>query len=99
MKKHLTVLVVDDDEDDFILLKSFFEDIKNFDSTLTWTPLYSDALELMKQNNHDVMIIDYLLGGHTGLELLKNAIEGGCKRPVIVLTGKGSHKIDLESME
>jgi PAS domain S-box-containing protein len=99
MKKRISVLVVDDDEDDFILLKSFFGDINNFTFDLFWTPSYDEALRLMVKNNHDVVIIDYLLGGQTGLELLKTAIDGGSKKPVIVLTGQGSYKVDLESME
>jgi PAS domain S-box-containing protein len=99
MNKNISLLVVDDDEDDFILLKSYLEDLKNYNFSFHWTPAYKDALELMKMNKHDVVVIDYLLGSHTGLELLKVAIEGGCRMPVIVLTGKGSHKIDLEAME
>ena len=99
MNKNISLLVVDDDEDDFILLKSYLEDLKNYKFSFQWTPAYSEALELMKQNKHDVVVIDYLMGSHTGLELLKAAMEGGCRMPVIVLTGKGNHKIDLEAME
>jgi DNA-binding NtrC family response regulator len=99
MNKNISLLVVDDDEDDFILLKSYLEDLPNYKFSFQWTPAYADALELMKQNKHDVVVIDYLMGSHTGLELLKAAMEGGCRMPVIVLTGKGSHKIDLEAME
>src|SRR6188768_2600250 len=99
MNKNISLLVVDDDEDDFILLKSYLEDLRNYKFSFQWTPAYTDALELMKQNKHDVVVIDYLMGSHTGLELLKAAMEGGCRMPVIVLTGKGSHTIDLEAME
>jgi PAS domain S-box-containing protein len=99
MNKDISVLIVDDDEDDFILLKSFFEEIKKFNFKLQWTPDYASALSLMKLNNHNIIIIDYLLGARTGLELLKNAIQGGCKVPVIVLTGQGSYNIDVAAME
>lgn len=99
MNKNISLLVVDDDEDDFILLKSYLEDLQNFRFQFEWTPEYRTALELMKQNKHDVVIIDYLMGSHTGLELLKAAVKDGCRMPVIVLTGKGSHKIDVEAME
>jgi PAS domain S-box-containing protein len=99
MNKKISILVVDDDEDDFILLKSYLEDLKNYQFDCLWTPDYDAALELMKKNSHDVAIIDYLMGRHTGLELLKAAIQAGCRMPVIVLTGKGSHQIDVEAME
>lgn len=99
MKKDISLLVVDDDEDDFILLKSYLEDLKNFHFHFQWTSDYKSALELMCQNGHDVVVIDYLMGSYTGLELLKAAIDGGCRMPVIVLTGQGSHKVDIEAME
>jgi PAS domain S-box-containing protein len=99
MNRNISLLVVDDDEDDFILLKSYLEDLKNYHFNFQWTPDYYTALEMMKQNSHDVVVIDYLMGSHTGLELLKAAMLGGCRMPVIVLTGKGSHKIDVEAME
>jgi len=99
MNKNISLLVVDDDEDDFILLKSYLEDLRNYKFSFQWTPAYADALDLMKRNKHDVVVIDYLMGSHTGLELLKDAMDGGCRMPVIVLTGKGSHTIDLEAME
>ncbi len=99
MKKTISVLVVDDDEDDFILLKSFLEDLKNYDFNLTWTPDYNSALAYMRQNSHNIAIIDYLMGSHTGLDLLKDALNEGCRMPVIFLTGKGSHQIDVEAME
>jgi len=99
MKKNIAILVVDDDEDDFILLKSFLEDIRHYELDLQWTPRYKEGLQLMKQNKHDVVLIDYLLGPHTGIELLKNALEGGCKMPIIMLTGQGSYRVDIEAME
>ena len=99
MNKNISILVVDDDEDDFVLLKGSLEDLINYKFTFRWTPDYDAALELMKQNNHDVVVIDYLMGSHTGLELLKSAMQAGCRMPVIVLTGKGSHQVDVEAME
>lgn len=99
MNKNISLLVVDDDEDDFILLKSYLEDLKNYTFQFQWTPDYQEALKLMQQNKHDVVVIDYLMGKHNGLELLKAAMQAGCRMPVIVLTGKGSHKIDVEAME
>ncbi|MEO8085903.1 MAG: PAS domain S-box protein [Bacteroidota bacterium] len=98
MKRTISILVVDDDEDDFVLLKSFLEDLDNYEFNLQWTPDYKSALQLMKKNSHDIAIVDYLMGSHTGLELLKTAMDEGCRMPVILLTGKGSHKIDVEAM-
>ena len=61
MKKPISILLVENDEDDYILLKSFLDDIENFLFTLEWKSDYSSGLEIMKQNKHDLIILDYLL--------------------------------------
>src|SRR5439155_9809663 len=55
-------------------------------------------LELMKNRSSDIYFIDYRLGAKTGLDLLKEAIAAGCEEPVILLTGKGNHTVDMEAM-
>jgi PAS domain S-box-containing protein len=99
MKRKLKILLVEDNESDYILFKNFLEDIKIYDFDLQWTPFYAEALTLMKRNEHDVYILDYLLGANTGLELLKEAVSWGCDAPIILLTGIGDRKVDLDAME
>ncbi len=99
MMKKIKILVVDDDEDDYVLLKSYFNEIATYDIELAWTPKYNNALSEMVTNKYDLYFIDYLMGQHTGLELLESAISGGCTKPTIILTGKGSYKIDVKAME
>ena len=86
MMKKIKILVVDDDEDDYVLLKSYFNEIATYDIELAWTPKYNNALSEMVTNKYDLYFIDYLMGQHTGLELLESAISGGCTKPTIILT-------------
>ncbi|MEJ0103559.1 MAG: response regulator [Bacteroidota bacterium] len=44
-------------------------------------------------------LFDYFLGAKTGLQLLKESIAAGCLEPIILLTGKGNHTIDMEAMQ
>src|SRR3989339_763218 len=53
----------------------------------------------MEKDFYDVYLLDYRLGGHTGLELLHEAAERNIKTPLIFLTGYGDHRIDLEAMK
>lgn len=94
------VLLVDDDEDDFVMTRDLLAEIKGgvrFD--LEWIPTYSEALARMKQCVHDVCLLDYRLGERTGLELMREALEGGCNLPVILLTGQGDREVDVEAMK
>ncbi|OQP46947.1 hybrid sensor histidine kinase/response regulator [Niastella yeongjuensis] len=92
------ILIVDDDEDDYLITSDLIRSIPSSGFTLNWCYSYKDALEQMKSRANDIYFIDYRLGAKTGLDLLKEAIASGCEEPVILLTGKGNHTVDMEAM-
>jgi CheY-like chemotaxis protein len=65
------VLLVDDDEDDFIITQDLLSEIKGGKFDLKWVATYQAALETMGRHQHDVYLIDYRLGEYNGLELLR----------------------------
>jgi two-component system cell cycle sensor histidine kinase/response regulator CckA len=95
----LKVLLVEDDEDDYILAKELFSEFQGRRVKLDWVKNYEAGLEAMGRNQHDVCLVDYRLGAHNGIELLRTALDRGCKAPIILLTGQGEHEIDLEAMK
>lgn len=92
------VLVVDDDEEDFFLLKKTFAKIPKSPFKLDWTSSFDDALRLINEKKHDVFLIDYQLGGRTGLELLKLAEAEHRSEPFILLTGTDDREVEWRSM-
>ena len=92
------ILIVDDDEDDYLITSDLIRNIPSSGFTINWCYSYKDALEQMKNRAADIYFIDYRLGAKTGLDLLKEAIASGCEEPVILLTGKGNHTVDMEAM-
>jgi PAS domain S-box-containing protein len=93
------VLLVDDDEEDFILTRSLIKEFNNNQFKIDWVSTFEDAETAIQAGLHDIYLIDYRLGVNTGIDLLKRAISLGCKEPIIMLTGKGDQKIDMEAME
>ncbi|HEY9693347.1 MAG TPA: response regulator [Oculatellaceae cyanobacterium] len=98
-KDRARVLLVDDDEDDYILTAEWLSEIQRAKFTLEWVATYDAALEVIAKKEHDVYLLDYRLGEHNGLELLEEAIALGCQAPIILLTGQGDHEIDLIAMK
>jgi PAS domain S-box-containing protein len=92
------VLLVDDDEDDYILTRDWLSEIQRARFALEWVANYEAALEIIAKKQHDVYLLDYRLGERNGLELLREAIAKGCSSPIILLTGQGDHEIDVEAM-
>src|SRR5689334_18935012 len=95
----IKVLLVEDDEDDYLITRDLFSEIKGTQFKLTWVQTFEKGLEAMVLNRHQVCLVDYRLGAHNGIELLRAALQGGCQSPVILLTGAGEHQIDLEAMK
>lgn len=97
-KLNARILIVDDDEDDFLITSDLIRSIPSSGFSISWCYSYKEALEQMKRRSCDIYFIDYRLGAKTGLDLLKEAIAAGCEEPVILLTGKGNHDVDMEAM-
>ncbi len=95
----LKVLIADDDEDDYILTRDLLLRIGRPRVQLDWTPTYEGALAAIERNEHDVYLFDYHLGHADGLQLLREAIAGGCKAPIILLTGNDNWETDVEAMK
>lgn len=93
------VLLVDDDDDDFVLTHSLFAEIKGTQFQVDWASTYTTAVEQLAQKQHDVYLIDYRLGDHNGLDLLTEAIAQGCEAPIILITGHSDREVDWAAME
>lgn len=99
MISDLKILIIDDDEDDFFITSQYLEDINAFNINCSWSYNINDALQKLTSNSYDLYFLDYRLGAKTGLEVLQEAITKGCYKPVILLTGKGTHEIDKLAVE
>jgi len=90
---------VDDDEDDFIILKEYISRIEGLQFQVDWCGKYKEAREKVCEGTYHLYFIDYVLGARSGLELIQESISGSCEEPFILLTGNGNHAIDLKAME
>ena len=95
----IKILLVEDDEDDYIIARDLLAEIRGHHFALDWANTYTSGLEGMVLNQHDVVLVDYRLGAENGVALLRKGLDRGCQAPVILLTGAGQHEIDVEAMQ
>jgi two-component system, LuxR family, sensor kinase FixL len=93
------VLLIDDDETFFILLRRVLGKVAGKKFVTDWAANYDDGLAALRENRHDACLLDYRLGVRTGLELLREATTHGVQTPIIILTGSDDPKVDLEATE
>jgi FixJ family two-component response regulator len=93
------VLLIEDDEDDYVFVRDLLKEIPGRPFDVDWAKTYEEASAALTDCRHDVYLVDYRLGAHDGLELLRLAKEGNCRPPMIILTGYGDYEVDLAAMK
>ena len=93
----LRVLLVEDDEDDFVLTQSMLLANGRTRFDLDWEQSYTAALDAVRVASHDLYLVDYRLGEHTGLDLVRTAWGSDPPAPVILLTGQDDYAVDMEA--
>ena len=79
------ILVIDDDKELTSLLEEFFT---NFNYTVECCHSPDEALVHLKTNNPDLIVLDIMLPGMDGLQLLRKIRENSII-PIIMLTARG----------
>lgn len=95
----IRVLLVEDDPTDAEFTRAMLAQIRDAQVVVRWVTTVADGLERLRSGDHDVALVDYLLGPDNGLDLIRRASELELETPMILLTGKGSREVDLEAQE
>lgn len=98
-KDKIHVLLVEDDEDDYVLTRTLVSSRENANIRLDWVDSYADAIKAVCDNKYDVYLVDYRLGEHTGIDLIQEAFRSGCHAPMILLTGQDDFSVDQSALE
>lgn len=96
----IKVLLIEDDEDDYLITEDTLEDIPGQDYELTWVSEFDRAVDAIETfNDYDVVLVDFYIGKSTGLELLHLAREKDVRSPIIMLTGVSDRDIDSQVIQ
>jgi two-component system, sporulation sensor kinase E len=93
------ILIVDDDEDDFIITSEYIQSIPGNSFKIEWCKSYNDGLKRLLAGTYDLYLVDYRLGAKSGVDFLKEALAHQCEEPIILLTGKGNYDVDIQAMQ
>ncbi len=93
------VLLVEDDEDDFVLVRDTLRALGAGRMELEWVSRPEQALAALESFQPDVFLLDYRLGATTGLELLGQVRQRGWLGPIILLTGQEDDELDHQALE
>jgi PAS domain S-box-containing protein len=91
------ILYIEDDEEDFILVRHMLAQSQWRQIDLVWAETYEEGCQKLADEHYDAVLVDYDLGSNTGIDLI-SLFSCGCSAPLILYTGRGSREVDLEAM-
>ncbi|MDN5275414.1 MAG: hypothetical protein JWN33_63 [Candidatus Saccharibacteria bacterium] len=96
--RKIRVLLVDDDEDDYLIIRQIFSKIPEAPFSLEWSDDYDKAWRLIGQRKHHLYLIDYRLGEKSGMDLMRGMLPQARPEPFIILTGAGDRDLERQAM-
>ena len=102
MTRTTSVILIEDDDDGYLLTKDLLDSVSGTDYELTWCSSLDTARELLKaggSSHFDVCLTDYRLGHSDGLEVLRYFASRERDIPCIMLTGRADAAADRAAME
>jgi PAS domain S-box-containing protein len=89
------ILIIEDEE---ILRFTFQSFLSKEGYEVITAEDYGSALKVISESDFDMIIADIILGGNTGIDILKKVKESGMNCPVIMITGQPSIETASEAV-
>lgn len=96
--RHLSILFVDDDPDEHVLLERSARQVTRFEISVETVADPEVARSRIAERAHDVYLVDHYLAGSTGLDLISEATAAGNPGPFILLTGSADPTLDVQAL-
>lgn len=94
------ILLIEDDREDYFIIRDLLEDIPHQPHELHWINSYEEGREAILAHDYDACLVDYLLDDGNGLDLIKSVTPSkDIQFPILLLTGKGNLEVDRNAME
>ena len=94
----ISVLLIDDDYDYYTMTSRMLAHV-DVAYKVDWVGTYAEGLRALERNQHDIYLVDYLLGHYSGFDLLKQARKYGAIPPVIMLAGQDSPDFEKDALK
>ncbi|MBM4162614.1 MAG: response regulator, partial [Ignavibacteria bacterium] len=92
-----SLLIVDDDDSFRIAMKQILSSSGRY--RVRSCESGESAIEALQQERFDVVILDYRMGGISGLNVLQWMHEQKIDTPVVMMTAAGSESVAVEAMK
>ncbi|MCF6149666.1 MAG: EAL domain-containing protein [Candidatus Kuenenia sp.] len=99
MKDKKKILLVEDNPGDVLLVREMLGDIQSISFNLECTDRLSSAMEKLKREHIDIILLDLSLPDSQGLKTFCTMQAHASKIPIVVLSGLGDEEIAVEALK
>jgi DNA-binding response OmpR family regulator len=98
MQKKIKILLIEDLQEDIVFTKIQLN--KSFGDAYTFhtTDYFSKAIQLLKENTFDIILLDLCLPDSKGLNTFRTLVDS-CNAPVIIYSGLGEKSIMEDALK
>jgi PAS domain S-box-containing protein len=90
----IRVLLVDDDERDYLVTRGHLTEIAGQSYAIDWARGGDEGLQRIAENRHDVVLLDQHLGRMSGLDVLRQALARDSRAAFVFLTTRADRAFD-----
>lgn len=95
----VNILIVDDEEVDAFITRQLLQRCPGLRCTIAWVDGYHSALTRLRDEQFDICLVDYALGRHTGIDLIRAAGRGAGTPGMVLITGSADPHVDARALE
>ncbi|MEO8540974.1 MAG: PAS domain S-box protein [bacterium] len=95
----LQVLLIDDDEDSYVLTRDLLSEVRGQRYVLDWAKSAPHGVAAVEAGNFDIALVDFYLGAYTGDALITELRRRKSLLPLILLTSEDLLQNDLAVMQ
>lgn len=99
VKNLIKILLIEDDDDDYLLTKEICSEIKTAKFQLEWAKTFDQAIERIEKESFDIFLVDFYLGNKNAFDFIKHVKNKGIDIPTILLTGIDNFETDNKALE
>lgn len=90
----IRVVLIDDDEEDYLLTADMLAELSRQPYSLEWLPTPAEARSRFASDPPDICLLDYRLGPEDGISLIPEFRRSGFNGPIVMLTGQRDRKLE-----
>lgn len=94
----LRVLLVEDDDDDYGLIRDLVGELRDLEVELIRASTYDAALKTLLDADIHACLVDFRIGDASGVDFVRKLKAIGCSLPMILLTGATNACIDHDAL-